>query len=328
MRIFMNLFLRGKIWYVRINSRRRISLGTTDAKEAQRLFTQLKRRWLAGKLAHLENRPPDKSLADFLEEYGEYSCRTKARSTWRADELALRKLIDALGSDQPLARITRKDIDTWLSQLTVRTTSKNVYLRHLRAAFNQAVAWGYLKESPLKGVKEFRTQRARPRFLTNEEIARLLAAEPDHRFTALWKFYLLTGCRRGEALQLQARDINWSRKEITVTNTKTKVPKTIRITPALAEVLAGLPQVGRLFPWSADFVSHHFLFTARAAGLNCRLHDLRHTFASHLAAAGVDIYTIQKLLDHTEIKTTQIYAHLSPGKLEEALNKLTINKEE
>jgi integrase len=327
MKISMNLFRRGRKFYVRLNSRRRISLHTEDPKEAQRLFSELKKKWLAGKLAYLENRPPDKTLADFLAEYGEFSCRTKARNTWRADELALRKLIDALGPDTPLARITRKDIDTWLSSLAVANTSKNVYLRHLRAAFNQAAVWGYLKESPLKGVKEQRELAAPLRFLTQEEIARLLAAEPDPRFKLLWQFYLLTGVRRGEALQVQAKDIDWPRRLITVRDTKHKRPVYIRITPALEPILAALPQVGRLFPWGADFVSHHFHATAARAGLDFRLHDLRHTFASFLVMSGVDLFTVQKLLNHSEIKTTQRYAHLSPAYLEEALAKLKIKED-
>jgi site-specific recombinase XerD len=326
MRISMNLFQRpdNGIWYVRLSSRRRISLHTKDKKEAQRLYAEIKKKWLAGKLAYLENRPPDKTLAEFLAEYGEHSCRTKAKATWRADELALRKLIEYLGPETPLAKITRKDIDTWLSSLTVTKTSANVYLRHLRAAFNQAVAWNYLKTSPCQGVKEYRPQRQLPRYLTQDEIARLLAAETDPRFSALWKFYLLTGCRRGEALQIQAKDINWQQRVITISQTKHKAPKLIRITPALEPVLATLPQVGRLFPWTADGVSHHFHDTATRAGLTCRLHDLRHTFASHLVMAGVDLYTVRDLLGHTQLSTTQIYAHLSPAHLDEALAKLII----
>jgi site-specific recombinase XerD len=82
-------------------------------------------------------------------------------------------------------------------------------------------------------------------------------------------------------------------------------------------------RIGPLFPWTPDAVSHHFLRTAKKAGLSkVRLHDLRHTFASHLAMAGVDLYTIKELLGHHEIKTTMIYAHLSSAHLDQALTKL------
>ncbi len=53
-------------------------------------------------------------------------------------------------------------------------------------------------------------------------------------------------------------------------------------------------------------------------GLKCRLHDLRHTYASHKAMAGVDLYTLKELLGHKDIKATQIYAHLSAEHLKKA----------
>lgn len=328
MKISMNLFQRpdNDIWYVRLSSRRRVSLHTKDKKEAQRLFNELKRKWLAGKLAYLENRPPEKTLTEFLAEYGEYVCRTKSRATWQAYELALNKLIAYMAPETPLANISRKDIDTFLSRLPVKKTSANAYLRCLKAAFSQAVAWGYLKTSPCAGVKEYRVQEAAPRYLSPDEISRLLTAETKPRFLALWKFLLLTGCRRGEALQIQAKDINWQQRTITISRTKTGRAKLIRITRALEPILQALPQVGRLWPWTGTWASIRFARTAKKAGLTCRLHDLRHTFASTLVMAGVDLYTVKELLGHNKITTTQIYGHLSANHLDEALTKLSIHE--
>ena len=65
-------------------------------------------------------------------------------------------------------------------------------------------------------------------------------------------------------------------------------------------------------------MTHAFHETATRAGLKCRLHDLRHIYASHKAMAGVDLYTLKELLRHKDIKATQIYAQLSAEHLKKA----------
>jgi site-specific recombinase XerD len=97
----------------------------------------------------------------------------------------------------------------------------------------------------------------------------------------------------------------------------------VRITPAIADILEELGgEVGKLFPWSPDGVSHHFMRTARRANLKVRLHDLRHTFASHLLMSGVDLKVVGDIIGHKDLKATQIYAHLSQSYLDEAILKL------
>ena len=59
-----------------------------------------------------------------------------------------------------------------------------------------------------------------------------------------------------------------------------------------------------------------------AAGLKGSLNTLRHTYASHLVQAGVDLYTVSKLLGHSSIAVTMVYAHLSPESMGEAVKKL------
>jgi integrase len=67
---------------------------------------------------------------------------------------------------------------------------------------------------------------------------------------------------------------------------------------------------------------HHFKRLLKKLGLSGTLHDLRHTFASHLSMAGVPIPVIKELMGHSDIATTMIYAHLSPSTYKEAISKL------
>jgi len=77
---------------------------------------------------------------------------------------------------------------------------------------------------------------------------------------------------------------------------------------------------------SGNWIREQLIKTARKAGIEdlTKLHTLRHTFASHLVMKGVDLPTVQKLMGHSDIQTTMIYAHLAPNHLADAVNKLEL----
>lgn len=324
MTLGMRLYRRKNgVWYIARPGNKRVSLGTRDEKTARRLFDKFKKEFLAGKLVALELRLQARTLATFGQEYLDYAAKTKRPATVRADSLALRRLMATLGPEIPLGKITRRQLDLFLTGLMVKPVSINTYLRHLKAAFSRAVAWDYLKTNPCRGIKERRVDQQLPRCLSPGELDRLLAAETDPRFRALWLFYLRSGCRRAEALQIQAQDLDWQNRRLIILRTKNRRPKVVLLTPDLAEVLRSIPvTVGRLFPWRADWVSHKFLRTARKAGVKARLHDLRHTYGTNLAMAGVDSRVIQEVMGHLDPKATAIYIHLQPAYLEKELAKV------
>ena len=105
----------------------------------------------------------------------------------------------------------------------------------------------------------------------------------------------------------------------TIRRTKNNEPKHIPLNAMVQATLAALPVVGATvlaWPWG-DPVSDTTLYAAfgracRAAGIsNFHWHDLRHTFASHLVMAGVDLRTVQELLGHKTLETTLRYSHLA-----------------
>lgn len=146
---------------------------------------------------------------------------------------------------------------------------------------------------------------------------------------------LLTGMRRSELFNLEWSDIDFRNRAITVNNkedwhTKNYEPRTIPMNDFLYGILIKLPHhisSSYVFfkPDGSRFrdIGARFKRVLKRAGLpDIRFHDLRHTFASHLVMAGVDLPTVQKLLGHRDIKTTMRYAHLASDHLRSAVERL------
>lgn len=328
----MNLFTMVRLrqhkngfWYIHYTRTKRNTLETKDKAEALRLFRRLRQAYMERKVEILTGQLPGKTLVDFWEEYEEHRFRTARPMTCQTDRQAFRVFRKALGDDTPLTKITRRQVEQARDALTktVKSSSANVWFRHFRAALSLAKEWGYLRVNPCDGIKMLKTQGHFPRWLTEEEFARLLSHEPDPLYRLFWQFQVYGGARRRESLAVTVKDIKWERNCIDLGQTKNGNPRAIVLNQPLRGVLAALNrEVGRLWPWQPDSVSHHFAHTSKKAGLACRLHDLRHTYGSWLVMKGVPLYTVGKLMGHQDTKTTQIYAHLSTAHMEEAAGRL------
>jgi integrase len=159
----------------------------------------------------------------------------------------------------------------------------------------------------------------------------------------------MTGLRQGELLGLRWRDVDWAVQRIRVRNTfvrgehsgegkselstRRSVPMTDRLAGELDswsqrtayhgddDLVFAHPQTGN--PLDRSKVTKRFKQACRDGGVRViRFHDLRHTFATRLAASGQPMRTIQEFLGHADSKTTQIYAHYAPSEREvEMVNK-------
>jgi integrase len=194
--------------------------------------------------------------------------------------------------------------------------------------------WGMLTASPFKKGKRlmFKENNQRLRFLTEEEIDRLIDACNPH-LKPIVETALHTGMRRGELLGLQWEQIR--NGFIYLTETKSAKSRQIPINDHVAGVFKNIRQKHglkseyvfcdsqgrRFFEVKSSFIS-----ACKRAGIeNFRFHDLRHTFASQLVMNGVSLKAVQELLGHADIKMTMRYAHLSKAHLQDAvavLNKL------
>jgi integrase len=186
--------------------------------------------------------------------------------------------------------------------------------------FSLAIRWGWRADNPANGI-ERNPDNKREHFLAGDEVARLTAALAEHRdpqAANIIRMLLLTGARRGEVLAMRWADLDLEAGVWVKPSAHTKQKKAHRVplsAPAL-QLLAGIPQAGEyVFPGRSGGhrveIKGNWQAIRKAARLEgVRVHDLRHSYASILASAGLSLPVIGALLGHTQAQTTARYAHL------------------
>lgn len=214
--------------------------------------------------------------------------------------------------------------------------SVNRYLQDIRAAFNLGKRNGLVDKNPVADTRLLRESNARVREITGDEEKALLAAlDPGERrfhtdLRPLVRFLLETGLRAGEACNLRWADVDWLAEVATLTKTKAKK---VQHAPLSAEAVAILRALGpqgdgNVFawpdgrPWTSGYLTHAFHKAAVKAGVvDVHVHDTRHTAACRWLRAGVDIYTVSKLLRHASVAMSERYSHVSQADLRRAVNR-------
>jgi site-specific recombinase XerD len=167
-----------------------------------------------------------------------------------------------------------------------------------------------------------------PAVLSPEEVARLLHAAAPGRDRVLLQVAYGCGLRLGELLSLQVGDIDSARMVLHVRQGKGRKDRLVPLSPRLLEELRAYWRMRRprtcLFPGhkpdrplTGGGVQRRFRAIAGRAGLtkHCSMHTLRHSYATHLLEAGVDLLTLKSLLGHRDLETTAHYLHVSTQRL-------------
>ncbi len=315
-----------------------ISTKTGNSREANRFLNNFK----------IESRkevPTERqsiSIAKFQIEYVAFIKPTKSTNYVRSINLSFKILI-AFTGDISLSKLDLHTLDKFITHTFTRTPrGASLYYRTLKAAFSKAVLWNYLSENPLKKIKFPKVSKAFPVFISETELKAILdnTNEPflkDLFFTA---FY--TGMRLGELVNMKWSWIGLNENQITVHcsdtfTTKSKKERIIPFNQNLSKVFVDrFPKIfnitfddfvfndSRGKKLNEDYVSKKFKESVRAAKLDEKIHfhTLRHSFASLLVQRGVSLYIVKELLGHEELSTTQIYSHLQPQNLRDAVNLL------
>jgi integrase len=277
----------------------------------------------------------------FLEEH---AVKKRAASEYR--RIVERTIRPELGALK-VADVVYADIDKMHRKLTTTSLRKNKiggapYAANRAVAltskmFSLAIRWGMRPDNPAKGI-ERNPEHARQRYLSGDELRRLtaaLATHPSQPAANAIRLMLLTGARsRREVLRatwdqfepLEAG--NWKRPSSTTKRNDHPVPLSAPARQLLAEMRSTAADSPYLFPGRFGDgpmvgLESSWRSICRAADLRgLRLHDLRHTFASILASAGLSLPVIGALLGHTNPSTTQRYAHLFDDPLRSAADRV------
>lgn len=278
------------------------------------------------------------AFAKFLALYFERAAPSWKPSTWRTNQIYRGQHLDRAFADRPLDEITKADVQRWFVEVSDRSGPGAANRTHaiLRAAFNKAEEWGLRREgsNPCTGIKLNRPRKFE-RFLSDAEIGRLGEALRAHEAqfpgpVAIIRLLLLTGCRYSEIAELTWSEVVRSR--IRLDDSKTGA-RTVWMGDEAQDQLRAMPR-GK--PSDYVFVnprtqrpfrsltSYWHPIRAEAGLGKVRLHDLRHSFASHAAAASETLPMIGKLLGHAKVDSTARYAHLDDGQLLEVAEKIGV----
>jgi len=338
--IYSRHFRHGVTWYIRFTFQGR-EVKERVGREADGITRRLATDALKARLGDIargrfrlpETRRPV-LVREVIARYRSYA-ETHHRG-YRSTRYVLAQLDAAFGT-LGLTDLSGFSIEGWKAarRKVVAPATVNRELTVLKAMLAKAVAWHLLDVHPARDVKPFAVDNARVRWLSPHEVARLLAAAARD-IAAEWLVPAITiavhtGLRQGELLRLRWTDLGPGRTIATIRGTKNNEPKHVPLKAVVQATLAALPVFGETvlaWPWG-DAVSDTTLYAAfgracRAAGItDFHWHDLRHTFASHLVMAGVDLRTVQDLLGHKTLAMTLRYSHLAPAHKATAVARLT-----
>jgi len=185
--------------------------------------------------------------------------------------------------------------------------------------------------NPAKSLKLFQVNNMKERYLTPEEVQRLrrVLEEGDNKqLKFIVTLLLMLGCRKRELLEARWEHVDLDRRTWHIPMSKSGRARNVPLSSAAIEVFRSLPRWEGCTHVVPNPITHkpfgnlHYPWdkVRRAAGLSdVRMHDLRHSFASNLVNSGRSIYEVGKLLGHSQVKTTQRYAHLSDTVLMSAM---------
>jgi site-specific recombinase XerD len=321
-------------------------IGKVDKKEGKQILKKLELEFEKDRLNLQEIKQI--TLFDYIEKYLEYALANKAQGSYDR-EVKIMKPIKAFFGNIPLTKIDNQMIESYKTrriQRGLKPRSVNKELSVLRFMLNKAVTWNYLKVTPFKGTKLLKPARTPVKFLTTEEIEKLIDT------ASIWAKLILillrnTGVRTCELLNLRFSDIDFNNKTLLVRGSKTSNFRVIPMNQELYQVMLWLqdnyphPNTEKVIPreenqreyifclpegGKLESIKKSFNNACKKAGIKAHPHMLRHSFASHLVMNGVDLVSVKELLGHSQISTTMIYAHLSQSYKASTVEKLPWSK--
>jgi integrase/recombinase XerD len=287
-----------------------------------------------------------KAQRDFIKEFLTYIQVEKglARHTLESygrDLARLQRWADK--ANKPLAQLTRADLRKWIAQLSREGLAPTSVARAVSAArglFRFLMLDGHIKRHPTEDLDTPQRFAYLPQFLTEDEINQLLAApdittEEGIRDRALLEVMYAAGLRVSELVSLKQSDVD-IQAGLVVCHGKGSKERRVPLGKSAIQWIQrynairagyGKPSLPQLFVNGGKPLTRQFAWAmikryAKKAGVkDISPHTLRHSFATHLLQHGADSRSVQALLGHSDISTTQIYTHITDRHLRNSYDK-------
>lgn len=273
------------------------------------------------------------TMAELCADYMDRHARPNKRAaSIRDDQSMIDQVILPALRRRKVRDVCRREIETLHHSLKAKPYRANRVLSLVAKMFSLAVAWGWRADNPARGIPKYQEDR-RDRWLSEAELGRLLATLddwPDQDIADAVRLLIFSGARRSEVLHATWEMFDLARGVWIKPSHHTKQKRTEHVPlsqPALAILHRRAGARGNspfLFPGRSpdkpltEIKKSWARITEAAALDGLRLHDLRHTYASHLVSSGVSLPIVGRLLGHTQAQTTHRYAHLADGALRDA----------
>lgn len=258
-------------------------------------------------------------------------------SDYRADLEEFRKFIVELPWEKVDYLVLRKYL-AMLKERNLKNRSINRHLSSLRSFFKFLIREGFLKTNPTASLLSPKQEKTLPQFLTEEEVFRLISSvntkdERGLRDRAVLEVFYSTGMRVSEMAGLSIEDVDFIGGVVKVMGKGKKermVPIGETAIMSLRDYLERrkkqseavfLNKNGRRITDRGirNIVDKYIHLASIKQGVSC--HTLRHSFATHLLNRGADLRSVQELLGHANLSTTQIYTHLTTERLKSVYDK-------
>jgi len=333
------LYLRcGTYWmsFTVDGKRYRRSTGTSDKKIATTILKTINAQIALGQYVPEEETGPGReyTFAELVVKHDDWAApRHKA---WKESGKCMSSHLSACMGDILLQDFTARHVEQFQSSELARGKSPayvNRQVTLLKSMFTKATDWDMCGEDVLRRVRKAKALKgvvSRLRYLSKEECGALLDKCGAH-LQPIVITALNTGMRKGEILQLKWGNVDLKHGFILLDKTKNGERREIPINNTLRGVLQGITHrldVRHVFYDKSNGKPYGDIKKAwKTACKNAKIvdfhfHDLRHTFASQMIMAGVDITTVSRLLGHKSLKMTLRYSHLSPAHNIEAVKKM------
>ena len=262
---------------------------------------------------------------DYLKLYAQQN-----KKSWARDQISINHLT-AFFKTFTLSNITSDLIEKYKAKRRekVSPATVNRELSCLKSMFSKAVEWERIEDNLMKKVKLFKENNVKERILDTDEIKSLIAGASPH-LKPILILALNTGMRRNEILSLKWQNINIKQGYILIEISKSGRSRKVPMNTLVLETLGNFNRDNEYLFYNPRTKTHiksiktAFKTACRNAGItNLRLHDLRHTAATKMIEAGIDLVTVSRILGHSSIQMTMRYAHPTPENMQRAVDKLS-----